>query len=261
MPTQEQLSALIGQLRADGRSPDEIIQALSDAFRWSPAQSREVVIRSFQNAGDSSVVIGGNTISFTDPQGVQALPIPEGPLGQIPTETPTPAPPLFQEAFSAPILSPTDAFTRFSATSPFAQVPGAVAGARRGLPQAQAQFALQPLAGFDEFQDFLGGGQRLTGQALDARLGQLGDILRRTPGAAFPEGDLLGAALESRFLDPSGLAFDPSAAFAAFQLPALQGLSGTARRLVSDAFSRFENRFLGQNPLAQGKDVASLFGR
>ena len=264
MPTQEQVQALIDQLLADGRTPDEIQAGLQAAFQWTPQQAREVILQSERNRGQTSVNIGGSVVDFGAATGqIQPLPIPETPAGTItgisPAQTPTPTPSVFgTDVFTPEVPTPAQAFSRFIATQPFAASPGIRAAAGRLRPLLETQFALQPNVGlrgrqgFDEFADFLRGGARLTGPALVSRLQQVGGALGQQLGAIDPS-DLLGTALQEQFIDPSN-------AFSAFNLPALQSAGGAGRRLLQQGFDRFQNRFLGQNPLATGADVARLYG-
>ena len=258
MPTQEQLNALIAQLVTQGRSPDEILQGLKTAFSFTDQQALEIVLTSARNRGQTSVTVAGNTFDFGPATGEQQLlPIPEAPEGTItgptPSPTPTPAPPPFEDPFIPEVPSPEQAFSRFVANQPFATTPGIRSAAGRLRPLLETQFALQPAVagqGFNEFGDFLNGGSRLTGGALQQRLAEVTNAVSQPLGSIQ---DPFMLALQEQFIDPAN-------AFAAFTLPALQAAGGQGRRLLQQGFNRFQDRFLGQNPLASGEDVARLFG-
>jgi hypothetical protein len=170
------------------------------------------------------------------------------------------------------------AFSRFIGRTPFAATPGLTSAAAAMRPIAQTQFQLQPSTpvwdpetgalqprDIGEFSRFLPGGlgggtggRFLRGQDLSDRLSVLTRGLFRERGEGGnpidPRMDPLQAQLFQEFGDPQNT-------FSAFQLPSLMGAQGRGRALLSNAFDRFRNRWLGENPDATGYDVANLFGR
>ena len=141
-------------------------------------------------------------------------------------------------------------------------------GASRLYPQIQTQFGLQPsLSGTDpiqSFRDFLSGGQFLTGQDLQQRLGSVASAVRAPIGSFLPTiagtgednpyGRLMGG-LQTAFQEPLD-------AFSAFTQPYLQAAgTGRARRLVESGFDRWFQAYMGRNPGATSGDIGAIFGR
>ena len=141
-------------------------------------------------------------------------------------------------------------------------------GASRLYPQIQTQFGLQPsLSGTDpiqSFRDFLSGGQFLTGEDLQQRLGSVAGAVRAPFGSFLPT--IAGTGEENPYGAMMGAlqtAFqEPRQAFSAFTQPYLQRAGvGRGRRILESAFDRWQQGWMGRNPEATSGDVAALFGR
>ena len=141
-------------------------------------------------------------------------------------------------------------------------------GASRLYPQIQTQFGLQPsLSGTDpiqSFRDFLSGGQFLTGQDLQQRLGSVASAVRAPIGSFLPT--IAGTGEENpygRLMGGLQTAFqEPLDAFSAFTQPYLQAAgTGRARRLVESGFDRWFQGYMGRNPAATSGDIGAIFGR
>jgi hypothetical protein len=202
--------------------------------------------------------------------------------GTAPNIVPPGAPaPAADTLFRDPIISEPSlgqAFSRFIGGTPFAATPGLTSAAAAMRPIAQTQFQLQPSTpvwdpetgelqprDIGEFSRFLpgglgggAGGSFLRGQDLSDRLSELTRALYRSRG----EGDNpINPFVDTRQAQLFQEFGDPQNTFSAFQLPSLMGAQGRGRALLSNAFDRFRNRWLGENPNATGYDVANLFGR
>jgi len=170
------------------------------------------------------------------------------------------------------------AFSRFIGGTPFAATPGLMSAAAAMRPIAQTQFQLQPSTPvFDpatgelqprdigEFSRFLpgglpggAGGSFLRGADLSQRLAQLTRALFRERGQGDDPIDPRMNPLQAQLFQEFG---DPQNTFSAYQLPSLMATQGRGRALLGNAFDRWSNRWLGENPSATGYDVANLFGR
>ena len=248
---------LLARFRAGEMSKGEFLQLLYEAFRTEGSFSDPIAVadrwmemnlsEEERDAPDTYHVPGrGLTPSVAD------VPIP----GQAAT---TP----WGETVAGRPTQP-QAFRRFLSLSPFAQSPALSQAASALYPLAQTQFGLQPpvagAGGAGEFGDFLSGGRFLRGAGLANRLSQLAGILPQitydvegNPVPGFlPEENPLGAALGERFGTPAG-------AFEAFSLPTIQQATGVGRDLLTNAFNRFQTRWMAQNPNASAEQVARLF--
>ena len=141
-------------------------------------------------------------------------------------------------------------------------------GASRLYPQIQTQFGLQPsLSGTDpiqSFRDFLSGGQFLTGQDLQQRLGSVASAVRAPIGSFFPT--IVGTGEENpygRLMAGLQTAFqEPRQAFSAFTQPYLQRAgAGRARSILESGFDRWFQGYMGRNPEATSGDIGAIFGR
>ena len=250
---------LLERLRTGEISKGEFVQLLYEAFRTEGSFSDPIAVadrwmemnltKEERDAPDSYHVPGRgqyprDTVADVPPPGRAAT----TPWGETVAGRPT----------------QPQAFRRFLSLSPFAQSPALSQAASALYPLAQTQFGLQPpiggAGGAGEFGDFLSGGNFLRGAGLANRLSRLAGIL---PGITYdvegnpvpgflPEENPLGAALGERFGTPAG-------AFEAFSLPTIQQATGVGRDLLTNAFNRFQTRWMAQNPNASAEQVARLF--
>ena len=139
-------------------------------------------------------------------------------------------------------------------------------GASRLYPQIQTQFGLQPSVSgpIQSFRDFLSGGQFLTGQDLQQRLGSVASAVRAPIGSFLPT--IAGTGEENPYGAMMGAlqtAFqEPRQAFSAFTQPYLQRAgAGRARSILESGFDRWFQGYMGRNPAATSGDIGAIFGR
>lgn len=197
------------------------------------------------------------------------------PAGVIPPFIP-PSPPTY--GIGGEALTPEEAraqaFTGFLSMQPFAQTPALMGAAEKLRDPISRQFFLQsPVrsqeaddTGLSAFREFLGTGQRWTGDLLKKGFGDLASALfggeaaiaaeRGAPGYAGEAGLFDKPALQNRLWQTFGTA--PKAAFGTFGMQ--PGLDPWMRPFAQDALKRAQDRYFYQNPGASAADVARYFG-